>query len=69
MGVARGGTWAMVTKIYKFYNVSPILPTLKKAVLRLSEHDDFIETQTLKICPPHIFFANSAHGCTSYNYV
>jgi len=30
MGIARGGTWAMVTKIYKFHNVSPILAILQK---------------------------------------
>jgi len=30
MGVAKGGTWAMLTKIYKFENVPPILPILQK---------------------------------------
>jgi len=30
MDVAKGGTWAMVTKIYKFHNVSPILLILQK---------------------------------------
>jgi len=30
MGAARGGTRAMVTKIYKFHNVSYILPILQK---------------------------------------
>jgi len=29
LGVARGGTWAMVTKIYKFH-VPPILPILQR---------------------------------------
>jgi len=33
MGVARGGTWAMATKIYKFHNVSPILPILQKGCI------------------------------------
>jgi len=30
MDVARAGTWAMVTRIYKFHNVYPILPILQK---------------------------------------
>jgi len=30
LGVARAGTWTMITKIYKFHNVSPILPILQK---------------------------------------
>ena len=30
MGIARAGTLAMVTKIYKFHNVSPILAILQK---------------------------------------
>jgi len=29
-GIARGGTWAMVTKIYTFHNVSPILAIFQK---------------------------------------
>jgi len=43
MGVARGG---MVTKLYQFHNLPPILPILQK---RLSEHGDVIETQTVRI--------------------
>ena len=30
MGIARAGTLAMVTKIYKFHNVSPILAILQR---------------------------------------
>jgi len=48
MGVARGDTWAMVSAVYKFHDVSPISPVLqkgKKVVLRLSEYGD---KQTLK---------------------
>jgi len=30
MDIARAGTLAMVTKIYKFHNVSPILAILQK---------------------------------------
>jgi len=56
LGVARGDTWAMVTKIYNFQNVSPILPLLQKGLQRLSEHGDVIKTQTLKVCTPQSFF-------------
>jgi len=58
-----GGNLAMVTKIYKFHNVSPILPM--KVLLRLSEHDDVIETRTIKIYPPipsQSFLANLIPG-------
>ena len=47
MGTARGSTWAMVTKIYKFYSVSPILPILQKGRTTVYEHNDVIETQTI----------------------
>jgi len=30
MGAARGDTWAMVTKMFKFHDASPILPILQK---------------------------------------
>jgi len=63
MGVALGGTWAMVTKIYRFHNVSLIFPFYKKFVLQLNEHDDVIETQTIKICPLQSFLANSVPAC------
>jgi len=46
-------TW-LLTKIYKFH-VSSILPILQKGVLWLNEHDDVIETQTIKICLPKVF--------------
>jgi len=58
LGVARGGTWAMVTKIYKYHMCPPFCQILKKFVLRFSKHGDVIETQTIKVCPP-IFLANS----------
>jgi len=45
----------MVTKLYQFHNVPPILPILQKVVLRLSEHGDVIETQTVGIVPPKVF--------------
>jgi len=49
MGVARGGTWAMVTKIYKFHNVSPILLTLQKGRTTVEwTWCGVIETQTIK---------------------
>jgi len=56
LGVARRGTWAMVTKIYNFQNVSSILPLLQKGLQRLSEHVGVIKTQTLKVCTPQSFF-------------
>jgi len=31
----------------------------KKVELRLSEHDDVIERQTIKVCPPQNLLANS----------
>jgi len=40
----------MVTKIYKFHNVSPFSQHCKK--VRLSEQGDVIETLTIKVCPP-----------------
>ena len=49
----------MVTKICKFHNVSPFCQFYKKVVLPLNEHDDVIETQTIKICPLQSFLANS----------
>jgi len=52
MDVARGVT---VTKLYQFHNVPPILPIFQKVVLRLSEHDDVIETQTIRIVPRKLF--------------
>ena len=56
MGVARGSTWAMATKIYKLHNASlTFCQFYKKVVLRLHEHDDVIEMQTIKICPPKVF--------------
>jgi len=30
MGAARGDAWAMVTKMCKFHDASPILPILQK---------------------------------------
>jgi len=57
MGTARGSTWAMVTKIYKFYSVSPILPILQKGRTTVYEHNDVIETQTInnKFVPLKVF--------------
>ena len=52
MGVARGVT---VTKLYQFDNVPPFCQFYKKVVLRLSEHGDVIETQTIRIVPPNFF--------------
>jgi len=52
MGVARGGT---VTKLYQYHNVTPIVSIYKKVVLRLSEHVDVIETQTIRIVPQNVF--------------
>jgi len=49
-GRSQWDTWAMVPKIYHFHNLPPILPILQKGqkfVLRLSEHGDVIETQTI----------------------
>ena len=39
----------------------PFCQFYKKVVLRLNEdeHDDVIETQAIKICPPQSFLANS----------
>jgi len=48
----------MVTKMYQFHNAPHILPILENFVLRLSEHDDVIETQTKRFVPPK-FLANS----------
>ena len=71
MGVARGDTWAMLAKVYKFHNVSPFCQFYKKVVLRLNEHDDVIETQIIKIWPPKFFsklgtwLSACAHGVKS----
>jgi len=51
MGVARRGK---VIKLYEFHNV-PHFANLKKVVLRLSEHGDVIETQTIRILLPKLF--------------
>jgi len=48
----------MVSKIYKFHNVPPFCQFYKKVVLRLNDHDNVIETQTIKICPPQSDLAN-----------
>jgi len=42
----------MVTKLYQFHNLPPFC---QKVVLRLSEHGDVIETQTVRFSPPKIF--------------
>jgi len=43
--------------------VPPILPILQKVVLRLSEHGDVIETQTLRFVPPKFFSKlDQTHG-------
>jgi len=52
MGV---GTGVMVAELNQFHNVTPTLPILQKVVLRLSEHGDVIETQTVRIVPPNVF--------------
>ena len=49
----------MVTKIYQFHIVPPFCQFYKKVVLRLSEHGDVIETQTIRIAP-HLFLSTHA---------
>jgi len=66
MGVAKGGTWGMLTKIYKFHNMSPFCQFYRKVVLRLNEHDDVIETQIIKILSPQNFLANSVPAVNMY---
>jgi len=58
MGVARGNL-DHAHKIYHFHNLPPFCQIYKKVVLRVSEHDDVIETQTIKVCPLQSFLANS----------
>jgi len=48
----------MFTKSYQFHNVPPFCQFYKKVVIRLSEHGDVIEKQTLRIAPQR-FLANS----------
>ena len=63
MGVARGGTWAMATKIYKFNRVSPILLISQKRRTTVGwTRCDVIETQTMKDCLPQTFLTNSVPG-------
>jgi len=39
----------------QFHNVPPIWPIFQKVVIRLSEHGDVIETQTIMFVLPKIF--------------
>jgi len=52
MGIAR----------YQFRNVPQFGQFYKKVVLRLSKHDDVIETQTVRFGTPQSFLANSVSG-------
>jgi len=52
MGV---GGYGHQNTAYQFYNVPPILPILQKVVLRLSEHGDVIETQTIRFVTLKVF--------------
>ena len=61
-GVARGGPWAMLTKIYKFH-VSPFCQFYKKIVLRLSKYGDVIQTEAIKVCLPQTLLAKSVPNC------
>ena len=58
VGVARGGTWPWSPKYINSIMCPPFCQFFKKVVLRLSEHGDTIETQTIMVCLPQKFLAN-----------
>jgi len=60
MGLARGGSWAMVTKIYKYHNVSFILPILqKRSYYGWMNMMTSPKRKQQRFAPPQSYLANS----------
>jgi len=53
----------MVTKIYQFHNVPPFCQFYKKVVLRLSEHGDVNEMETIRIVTPQLLGLVASRTC------
>jgi len=51
---SQGGTWTMFPKIYYFHILPPLCQFYKNVALRLSEHIDDVQTQTIKVVPPKV---------------
>jgi len=51
---SQGRTWAMFPKIYYFHVLPPFCQFYRNVALRLSEHIDVIQTQTIKVVPPKV---------------
>jgi len=59
MGIAR----------YQFHNVPSFGQFYKKVLLRLSEHGDVIETQTIRFVPPKVFWqTRSLARCNEFKW-